>query len=190
MKRDNDSGINLSSTADIAFLLLIFFLVATTLDIDKGLIRKLPEPCPDPVKAPVVKKRNLLVVLINSSDKLMVQGKACSIEELKPLTIDFLKNENDKKELPEKKLKNIPIIGQYNVSKGIISIQNDRNTTYQKYIEVLNELIATGNSLKNECSVNYFSKTYDQLNQEQKNAVRKAVPIMISEAEPKEIEKY
>lgn len=184
MKRETDNSINLGSTADIAFLLLIFFLVVTTISVDKGLIRKLPEPADKPEKAPPVRERNLLVVLINSRDELMVEQQITNINDLREITSEFLTNPHNNEQLPEKLLKDIPNFGTYEVNQGIISLQNDRNTSYGKYIEVMNELVAAGNIVKNEFSQKHFNKSYDQLSKDEKLIVKKAVPIMISEAEP------
>ena len=188
MRREIETSLNLGSTADIAFLLLIFFLVATTIDMDSGLLRKLPE-IDDTAKSPIVNKRNVLIVLINSNDELMVQGETMNILKLKDKVIEFLTNPANAKNLPDKEIKDIPLIGKLNVSKGIISLQNDRNTTYATYISVMNELITAGNYLKNEFSMEQFNKSYDQLSTLEKKAVRKAVPVMISEAEPININK-
>lgn len=183
MKRENDTSIHLGSTADIAFLLLIFFLVVTTIHVDKGLLRKLPEKVINP-ETPPVKERNLLVVLINSNDELMVEGSPMKMHELREFTMQFLTNPEDSKELPEKKRINIEGFGSCKVHKGIISLQNDRNTSYGKYIEVMNELIAAGNRVKDNFSLHHFGKHYGELNRQEKKIVKQTVPVMISEAEP------
>jgi biopolymer transport protein ExbD len=187
MKRETENSISLGSTADIAFLLLIFFLVVTTISVDQGLIRKLPEKIENPTKPPTVKERNLLVVLINSNDQLMIEKQKREIHEIKDITTTFLTNPDNSKNLPAKEIKDIPGFGQYDVNKGIISLQNDRNTSYGKYIEVMNELIKAGNIVKNDFSMKHFEKPYSKLTKNEKQIVKKAVPVMISEAEPKEI---
>lgn len=182
------SEINAGSMADIAFLLLIFFLVTTTMDVDSGIMRKLP-PLPDPtVEPPPVKKRNTFVVLVNAADQLLVNGKPGSIESLKEDTKEFLANPYDKEDLPEKRLEVIDYIGEYPVSKGIISLQNDRGTSYDMYIQVQNELATAIRELRNELSMQKFGVKFTALKDEELvKAIQKAIPVPISEAEPKDV---
>jgi len=178
-----------ASMADIAFLLLIFFLVATTMDVDSGLSRKLP-PMPPPDSQEnqnEIKERNIFVVLINSNDQLMVEGLPMNIHKLRGEAKEFLANPSNKGNLPEKTLRDIPYFGQVAVTKGIISLQNDRGTSYGMYIKVQNELAAAVNELRNELSQQKFGKKYDDLNKEQADAVSDIYPQIISEAEPKNI---
>ncbi|MEA3444592.1 MAG: biopolymer transporter ExbD [Bacteroidota bacterium] len=181
--------INGGSLADIAFLLLIFFLVTTTMDVDSGLSRKLP---PMPEKNQVdddkqIKERNVFIVLINSKNQLQVEGKLLSIENLKDKAKEFIANPLDKEELPAKTLKEIPFFGNYMVSKGIISLQNDRGTAYETYIAVQNELAAAYNELRDEISMQRFGKNYGALKDDEREAVKDIYPQRISEAEPRNI---
>lgn len=186
MKNKNIPEVNTGSVADIAFLLLIFFLVATTMDMDSGLLRVLPQPVPEDVPPPPpMKERNVLIVLVNKDDNLMVEGKVTDIKELKDKTIEFLLNENDLEELPEKRLVDIDFLGEMEVTKGIISLQSDRATSYKLFVSVLNEILAAGNQIKNEFSKKHFGKPFDDLSPEKRKAVLKAVPCVISEAEPR-----
>ncbi len=179
-----------SSMADIAFLLLIFFLVATTMDTDTGLSRKLP-PMPenqDQVdEQKEIKERNVFVVLIDQQDRLMVEGRQMDIRGLREKAKEFIANKEDKENLPEKVERDIPYFGNVMVSKGIISLQNDNGTSYGMYIKVQNELAAAYNELRDELALTKFGKKYDNLNEEQGKAVRKVYPQVISEAEPKNI---
>lgn len=179
--------INASSMADIAFLLLIFFLVTTTMDVDSGIIRRLP-PMPDPtVKPPDVKTRNMFKVSVNSKDGLFVDGKIGSIETLKEQAKRFLSNVNNDEHLPEKREENIPGLGTYDVSKGVISLKNDRGTSYNMYILVQNELTAAINELRDELSRERFGSPFIELKEDKKDAIQKAIPMSISEAEPENI---
>ncbi|MEA3316776.1 MAG: biopolymer transporter ExbD [Bacteroidota bacterium] len=181
--------VNAASVADIAFLLLIFFLVATTMDIDTGLSRKLP-PMPEEEQVDTdseIKERNVFVVLIDQSDRLMVEGSQMDIRQLREGAKEFIANKANKENLPEKTEKDIPFFGKTMVSKGIISLQNDNGTTYGMYIKVQNELAAAYNELRNELALSKFGKKFDNLNDEQKKAIRKVYPQVISEAEPKNI---
>jgi len=181
--------INASSMADIAFLLLIFFLVTTTMNVDTGLARMLPQmPQKDQKEqAQDVNVRNILLVRINKSDKLLVGGKPMDITQLRERVKEFLANPTDAPDLPEKRQKDIPLIGAFNVTEGIISLQNDRATTYTMYLRVQNELVAAYNELRHPVCMQYFGYPYEQLTDEQKKAIQAAIPQRISEAEPVEV---
>jgi len=180
--------LNTGSSADIAFLLLIFFLVTTTFDTDKGIIRMLPPIVEKQEKAESkVKERNVFVVLVNAKDQLLVEGELMDIRQLREKTKEFLLNPEDLPNLPEKEEKDIPYFGKVRVSKGVISLQNDRGTSYGKYLEVQNELTAAGNEIKDQIAMQKFNKHFDDLPEDQKDAIKQYVPVMISEAEPKNI---
>jgi len=181
--------LNASSMADIAFLLLIFFLVTTTMDVDTGIIRRLPPP-PDPeVKPPEVKDRNVFNVLVNKNDRLLVDGKPGDIRLLKDQAKEFLANPLDIKTLPEKRIKYIDMFGRdYPISKGIISLKNDRGTSYDMYIQVQNELTKAINELRDELSYREFGIHFSDLkDKDYIDAIQEAVPVSISEAEPEDI---
>ena len=199
--------VNGGSLADIAFLLLIFFLVTTTMDTDTGITRLLP-PEPDPEQEDVevkVNKRNVLVVLLNRSDLLMVGGEVMDRLALKDKTIEFFTNPLNKEDLPVMEATEIQFppgsssllpedgIWRGNVSKGVISLQNDRSTTYGKYLQVQNELVAAVNTLRNDFCNLYFDKDYAELNtnnpieEEIQMGIRKIYKMNISESEPKSI---
>lgn len=188
MAKRKTPEINGGSMADIAFLLLIFFFVATTMDIDSGLSRVLSPFTPPDTKPPEIKERNVFVVLVNMNNALFVEGEVVTdLNVLREKAKEFLLNRNNDENLPEKELKNIPLIGDIWVSKGVISLQNDRSTSYGKYVEVQNEIIAAGNELKNDFAKRQFNKDFEKCSEEEKEAVTKAIPVMISEAEPKDI---
>lgn len=179
--------INAGSMADISFLLLIFFLVTTTMDVDSGIVRRLPPP-PDPTaETPDVKERNVFNVLVNKSDRLFVEGRWGDISTLRTEAKEFLANPGNREDLPEKKLEAIPFLGEYPVSKGIISLKNDRGTSYDMYIQVQNELTAAVNELRDELSRQKFGVKFSELSQEYTDAIQKAIPMSISEAEPEDI---
>ncbi len=181
--------LNASSMADIAFLLLIFFLVTTTMDVDSGISRKLPPPVPkDHVDDTKVKERNILKVLVNKNDMLAVEGKPSDIRTLREDVKMFIKNPQRKKDMPEFRQEEIPLLGgTFDVSKGIVSLKNDRGTSYEMYIQVQNELTAAFNELKNELSNQYFGVDYKKLSKEQQKAINTAIPVSISEAEPENV---
>lgn len=175
--------------ADIAFLLLIFFLVATTIDVDTGITRKLP-PMPEedqPQNDDEIKERNVFIVLVNKNDQLLVEGERTSIRNLRTKAKEFIANPNDLSNLPEKTEKEIPFFGNYPVSKQVISLQNDRGTSYEMYIKVQNELAAAYNELRNEMAIQKFGKKYQEISAEKQDAIDDIYPKRISEAEPKNV---
>lgn len=182
-------AINSSSMADIAFLLLIFFLVSTTMDIDTGIYKKLP-PIPEEEeleKPPEVKKRNVLAILVNRNNDLLVNGEILDISQLREKTKEFILNPLNNAELPEKRETEVPFFGTVMVSKGLVSLQNDRGTSYEMYIAVQDELAAASRELKDEKAMQKWNKKFKELEEEQQKAVRKYVPMQISEAEPKNV---
>ena len=186
--------INAGSMADIAFLLLIFFLVATTMDIDTGISRLLP-PMPEDEQEDdqEIRERNVFVVLINKEDQLFVEREVVDVSQLKEMTKEFFLNPGNDPNLSEKRETNVDFFGDIMVSRGVISLQNDRGTSYGKYIAVQNELAAAVNELRNELCLENFGRTYeslDPLNPTEADlieAVKDVFPMAISEAEPKEI---
>lgn len=180
---------NASSMADIAFLLLIFFLVTTTMDVDTGISRRLPPPIDPSVKPPDVKDRNIFNVLVNKNDRLLVEGKEGDIRLLKDQAKEFLSNPYNTEDLPEKRMEDIPLLGgEFPVSKGIISLKNDRGTSYDMYIKVQNELTKAINELRDELSMERFGIKFENLKDEDMiDAIQTAVPVSISEAEPEDV---
>ena len=189
-KKRTMPGVNATSTADIAFMLLIFFLTTTSMNTDKGLARRLPPP-PDPAMKKQddlkVKERNLLQVRINKDNQLMVGSEYLEVSQLKAKAKEFIANPNDDANLPEKHVKNIPLLGgDVMVTENhIISVTNDVGTSYQAYIDVQNELVAAYNELRNEAAKANFGKNYAECDEDQKKAIRDFIPQKISEAEPK-----
>ena len=181
--------INASSMADISFLLLIFFLVTTSMDVNQGLARRLPAPVPpdQKVENTDINKRNLMVVKINSANQLMVQGQLLDIKQLRAKAKEFIKNENDDATLPKLVEEDFgEPIGVVKYAKDhVISVQNDVDTQYQAYLDVQNELVAAYNELRDECARQYFHKAYAELDEDQQKQVQKVYPQKISEAEPK-----
>ena len=187
-KKRKIKEINSSSMADISFLLLIFFLVTTSMNVSTGLSRRLPEPLPPDQKPEDldIKKRNLFAVKINSMNQLLVQGKELSVRELKDKAKEFIKNEANDPNLPVKFTVDIPSLGNVEITKDhVISLQNDVDTQYQAYIEVQNELAAAYNELRNEFAQDRFGKKYDELSPDLQKAIQDVYPQKISEAEPK-----
>ncbi len=175
--------------ADIAFLLLIFFLVATTMNVDSGIQRMLPPMPQDEQKQDQdVKQRNVLQVYVSRFDNIMVGGERMDITGLKDKTKEFILNVADDENLPEKEVQRIELIGDYPVSKGVVSLQNDRGTSYDIYIQVQNELTRAFNEVRDEVARSKFGgRKFMELPEEQRKAIQEAVPLKISEAEPRNI---
>ena len=181
-------GINGSSSADIAFMLLIFFLITTSMDTDKGLARRLPPPVPkDQKKQDVdINKRNLLIVLINSNNEILCGDQFVDIKQLKDKVKEFIDNPYNDENKPEKEEEDVPFFGKImTAKKHVISLQNDRGTEYQAYISVQNELAKAYNELRDDLSKKKFGMAFAELDEEQQKAVQQVYPQKISEAEPK-----
>jgi len=175
-----------ASLADIAFLLIIFFIVSTTMDVDTGIYRLLPQWVED-VEAPKINKRNTFVVLINKNNDLAINGEFAQTSEIKDRLKEFILNPLEKENLSEKKEVEIEGIGMFMRSEGIVSLQNDRGTDYGAYMSVQNELVKAINELREEFAFQRFGMSMEKLSEEQQEAVKKAFPTAISEAEPQEI---
>ena len=184
-------AINSSSTADIAFLLLCYFLMTTTMGTQTGLSRRLP-PMPDPnqkVEDQKVNRRNIIIVKINSADRILAGSEPIDVSQLKDKIKIFLTNPTDDPSLPVMEPTEIEGLGTRNVSKGVISLQNDRGTSYQAYIAVQNELVKAVNELRDEASMREFGRKFLALTEEQQKTIKDLVPQQISEAEPKDVGK-
>ncbi|MBP6238714.1 MAG: biopolymer transporter ExbD [Saprospiraceae bacterium] len=173
-RRRMNNEINAGSMADIAFLLLIFFLVTTTISEDKGVLVKLPEWSPESPPPLPIHERNVFSVLVNAQNQLLVRGKAMDIADLKNSTKIFIKNPTNDPKMSE------------NPSMAIISLKNDRATKYQMYIEVYNELKSAYNELWEEESRTKYRQNLNELTALQQKTIKDAIPLVISEAEPTE----
>ena len=184
-------GLNTQSTADIAFLLLCYFLMTSTMDKQSGLQRRLPPMPADNQKTEDTKinKRNIIIVKINSSDRLFAGDQLMDVSMLKDKIKEFITNPSNDPNLPEREMKNIEGYGEYPVSKGVISLQNDRGTSYRAYIAVQNELVKAINEVRDDFSKQNYGKAYAFLTEDQQKIVRDAIPQNISEAEPKDVTK-
>jgi len=207
MARKELPEINAGSMADIAFLLLIFFLVTTTMDVDSGISRKLSEKPPENFDPPVVKMKNIFEININRNDQLLVEDEEMEIKDIKQATIDFLDNGGGIGKIVD----NIPgtkcdyCNGERSDSSSdhpngaIISVQSDRGTSYGMYITVQNELLAAYTELRNRYAKThikgkYAGMSYEELlllddkdNDQLKAVIKKiknAYPQIISDAEP------
>ena len=189
MSKRKTPSLNTQSTADIAFLLLCYFLMVSTMDQNNGLQRRLP-PMPDQnqkAEDQKVNRRNIIVVKINSADRLLAGNAQIDVSQLKDKIKEFLTNPADDPNLPAREDTEIEGFGTYPVSKGVISLQNDRGTSYRAYIAVQNELVKAVNELRDEFGRQHWGKPYVALTEDQQTIVKKAIPQNISEAEPKDV---
>lgn len=138
--------VNAGSMADIAFLLLIFFLVTTTIEKDSGINRKLP-PMEDETEPPIIKQKNIFTILLNGRGQLLVEDELMEIKDLRAAAVEFLDNGGDGSCSYCKGDKDPS--SSDNPDKAIISLKNDRETSYGAYIAVQNEVVAAYNQLRN-----------------------------------------
>lgn len=195
--------VNAGSMADIAFLLLIFFLVTTTIEKDKGIARQLPPIEPPTEAPPLIKEKNLFIVNVNKDDQLLVEDNLMELKDLRQAAIAFLDNGGAPSGSPEYcnycKGARSPSSSD-NPDKAVISVQNDRLTSYKMYIAVQNELVAAYNFLRDRESERLYGWKFTELNKainegsfkgnedaakEKLEAIQKLFPLKLSEAEPK-----
>lgn len=174
--------VNAGSMADIAFLLLIFFLVTATISSDEGINRVLPEACPPGIdcSSPTM-ERNVLKIVINNDDDIMVGNDIITIEALKNTTKNFIDNigDNTCSYCNGEKLSN----ASENPTKAMVSLQTGQQTSYKKFIEVQNELIKAYYELRNNYSEQVLKKPSENLTKEELKKVKDAYPFTLIEAE-------
>lgn len=204
MARRENPEINAGSMADIAFLLLIFFLVTTTMNVDSGISKKLSEKPPPDYVPPIIKEKNIFEVNINRNNELLVEDARMEIKELKEAAKAFIDNGGG-----EGKVENGVATGPCTYCKGeksesssdhpnkaIISVQSDRGTDYGTYLKVQNELLKAYTELRNSLATERYGTSFDELEEAYKKArtdeslkkkvedIKLAYPQIISDAEP------
>lgn len=193
--------VNAGSMADIAFLLLIFFLVTTTIEKDKGILRSLPPIDDSQTEPPIIKQKNLFTILVNRDDRLLVEEELMDIRDLKQAAIDFLDNGggvNAEGESCDYCRGKRDEASSDHPDKAIITLKHDRETTYGRYIEVQNELVAAYNELREREAQRIFNRSFasmleekekNQFNKDEKlndeiKRIKDMFPLKLSEAEP------
>ena len=163
MARRSPPEVNAGSMADIAFLLLIFFLVTTTIETDSGISRKLP-PIEESEEDVVIKQKNIFTVLLNGKDQILVEDELMELEEIRAAAIKFLDNGGGKGEdgCDYCKGKRDPRSSD-NPDKAIISLKNERETSYAAYISVQNELVAAYTHLRNVRAEELYGESYSEM---------------------------
>lgn len=197
MARRPAADINAGSMADIAFLLLIFFLLTTTIETDSGINRKLPQIQPPTVDPPPIKEKNIFIVIINKNGDLLVEDELMEIGDLQAAAVAFLDNGGQGCSYcqgardPE---------SSDNPKKAVISVTSDRQTEYGTYITVQNELVSAYNQLRNRAAQRLYGVSFDQMEENfndpnyggDKTALEESIkriqdlwPLKLSEAETK-----
>ena len=194
MSRKESPEINAGSMADIAFLLLIFFLVTTTMDVDSGILRKIPDKQEDNNKI-IIKDKNILDISLNDNNELLVENNIINQKELQQIAIDFIDNggglDKNKKACDWCKGKKDPTSSDH-PTKAFIAIQSSRNANYGTYVTVLNSLISANTILRNKLSQKLYNTSYNQLLEAYKidkkekskiDNIREKYPLLISDIE-------
>lgn len=202
MRRQTTPEVNAGSMADIAFLLLIFFLVTTTIDKDKGIARQLPPPIETAPKVEI-KEKNLLEIVVNPNNEIMVETNRIALRDLQAITIDFLDNGGipiGQEGYCDFCLGDRDILSSDNPQKAVISISPDRLTEYETYVKVQNEISSAYSFLRNRASKELFGISFTEVDKAVKNGtykgdvekakeqlktIRMMYPMLISEAETK-----
>jgi biopolymer transport protein ExbD len=185
-KSKKTPAVNSGSMADISFLLLTFFLLTSSIDTDMGIIRQLPPPLPPNAEKPEIKERNVLQVMVNFQNSLRVRGANMDISELRQATKEFFTNPFNDPHKSEQVERTVEGLGVVMMSKGVVSLQNDNGTSYEMYIKVQNELTAAFSEMRDDFCKARFGVKFADVNEETKKAVQKAIPVSVSEAEPKD----
>ncbi|WP_405562541.1 ExbD/TolR family protein [Polaribacter sp. Asnod6-C07] len=200
MSRKESPEINAGSMADIAFLLLIFFLVTTTMNVDAGINRKIPKKDPS-AAALTIKDKNILEVNINLNNEIFVEGEIVSPTTLKQIAIDFIDNggglDNQNKPCDWCNGNQLTTSSDH-PTKAFISVKTDRNTNYETYILTLDNLNSAYTHLRNKLAVKMYAKNYVSLLEDYKKTnhidkslevkiklIREKYPLLLSDADIK-----
>lgn len=193
MAKRSTPEINAGSMSDISFLLLTFFLLTSSVDVNKGMPRRLPPMVPtddNTPKPPPIKERNLLLVKVNSSDRLSINRQPSDLSELKERVKIFLTSDGQNESSPEVEVKQIDGLGAQQVTRGIVSLNTDRGTSYKMYMAVQNEIMKAYNELRDDFAMAKFGKKFDVLPEDEQEAVKQKYPLNLSEAEPTDVRKH
>ena len=171
-RKKEDPEIPSASLADIAFLLLIFFLVTTTIDVDTGIGLVLPPPPKPNQKPPPIKQRNMLKILVNAQGDILINDKPASISQVQQKVENFVDNFGKDPNLSE------------SPDKAVVSLNTDSKTPYRIYIHMLDKVKGAYHELRNKRSRQVYGVSFDELKGPKKKAIQKYFPEKISEAEP------
>jgi len=176
-------GLNTTATADISFMLLVFFLMTSSMDADKGLPRQLPPPQNEQIEQQLkVKERNVLRIGLDADNRLTCNDEATTTEELTRCVADFVANRADDPQLPEKSTRDVNFFGTCQVSdRHVLLIQVDRAATYDAYFQMQNAIARAYNQLRNELAQKQFHRPYAKCSADQRQAIAMVYPQRISE---------
>ncbi|MCI6702856.1 MAG: biopolymer transporter ExbD [Prevotellaceae bacterium] len=178
--------LNTTSTADISFMLLILFLVATSMDIDQGITRLLaPVNKKEVEQEKLVDRRNIMEIELKADNSVTINQKKANLNDLNQLVADFIENADNRSDMPEKVLKKIPLLGKCAVTdKHVIRLQVSREAAYNRYFAIQNELMVAYNTLRNRLARAKFGYDYESCTDEQRKAILQVYPLRIAEKQP------
>ena len=192
MARREVGEINAGSMADIAFLLLIFFLVTTTMDVDSGIARKLPEKT-DQQSDVIVKEKNVLDIVVNRNNQLLIENELVKVTDVKRLAMKFIDNGGGLgTPIDDKPGEPCDYCGgdkdpnsSDHPTKAVISLQSDRGTKYGMYVSIQNEIEAAYNQLRNDLSLRKYGRSYDALLQDYNDNPTESLKVKIDNLKDK-----
>ena len=171
-KKRHGGEFSAGSMADITFLLLLFFLVTTNIDVDTGIGLTLPEYVPPEEQELVpLSKERLAALLINENGDVLLNGEIIAIPQIT----------NNLKERIESKI-NLP-----KNKKLVVSIKTDRNTNYNLYIQALDQVKEAFFEVREAYAMTVWGQKTSDLSEENSNELRDRIPIIISIAEPEAV---
>lgn len=174
--------LNTTSTADISFMLLIFFLVCSSMDVDKGMERQLPPLQTKTEQPSEAAERNVMKIVITAGDSILQNDNPVSLAELRRNVAQFVANPSNRADLPEKTVKTVALLGKYAVADHhIISVECSRDADYATYFAVQNELVGVYSSLRNQLAQKRFHHSLGECSEEEKKALGECYPQRISE---------
>ena len=182
-KKRETPGLDTTSTADISFMLLIFFLVTSSMDTDKGLARQLPMPEDQTEEQElVVKRRNVMELRLDDAGRLTCDGDTLGVDELVGRIEDFVANAADDPQKPERSEREVHLLGRCRVSdRHVIFVDVSPQATYDAYFQMQNAIVAAYTHLRDELAQRQFGHDYKDCTQEQREAVAMVFPQRISE---------
>lgn len=184
-KRRDVPELNTTSTADISFMLLILFLVTSSMDTDKGLPRQLPPQEQEQQTEHDIKQRNVLHVALDAHDRLTCEGDTITPGALRQRVEDFIDNRDNDPHRPERHERQIPMLGKCHITdQHIIAIQVDRGTSYNAYFDMQDAIVAAYASLRDRLSRRRFHHPLSQCTQQEREALMMYYPQRLSEADP------
>ena len=203
MAKRSAPEVNAGSMADIAFLLLIFFLVTTTIETDRGISRKLPPIPVEDIVPPVIKQKNIFTVIVNRNNDLLVEDQLMDLKELRQAAVEFLDNGGGVGEEACNYCQGVKDPSSSdNPNKAIISLVNDIQTKYGTYISVQNELVGAYSFLRNREAQRLYGTDYLEMERnfndpnfngnkevlgKRVDEIQNMYPQKLSEAEPKSL---